>query len=126
MSIRAMQNELQQWAAWARGTERNCGVKQYECPTYTMLKQAVGEGRKNGVAVLLDDDALMAIDQLVGQLARSRPDLYQWVKAHYLDNVPVAGLAQMTKIARYKIDGYLLAAESWLDSRLEILCEMAA
>lgn len=121
-----MQSELSQWAAWARGTERNCGVKQYVCPTYTMLLQSVGEVRKAGASITMDDAALLAVDQLVGQLARSRPDLYQWVRAHYLDNVPVAGLAQMTKVARYKIDGYLLAAESWLDSRLEMLCEMAS
>ena len=126
MSIRAMQNELQQWAAWARGTERNCGVKQYECPTYTMLKRAVGESRKNGVAVVLDDGALMAVDQLVTALKLSRPDLYQWARAFYLNGLSVAALAQMTKVDRRTIDKYLLAAESWLDSRLEVLCELAA
>lgn len=126
MSVRQMQRELEQWAAWARSSERTCGVKQYVCPTYTMLRLAVGESRKSGVDITLDDAALIAVDQLVTALRLSRPDLYQWVRSHYLDNVPVAGLAQMTKVARYKIDGYLLAAESWLDSRLEVMCERAA
>jgi len=126
MSIRAMQNELHQWAAWARGTERNCGVKQYECPTYTMLKQAVGEGRKNGVAVVLDDDALMAVDQLVTALKLSRSDLYAAIHLFYLMGKSVAELAAIAGCARYTIDAQILAAESWLDSRLEILCEMAA
>ena len=126
MSVRQMQRELEQWGAWARSTERTGGVKQYVCPTYTMLRMAVGESQRRGVDIVLDDAALIAVDQLVSALELSRPDLCQWVLAHYLRGYPVAALASMTKVARYKIDGYLLAAESWLDSRLEVLCEMFA
>ncbi|MEC7118569.1 MAG: antiterminator Q family protein [Pseudomonadota bacterium] len=126
MSVRQMQRELEQWGKWAGSSERTCGVKQYVCPTYTMLRLAVGESRKSGVQIVLDDAALIAVDQLVTALRLSRPDLYQWVAAHYLKGCPVAALAGMTKVARYKIDGYLLAAESWLDSRLEVMCERAA
>lgn len=125
MTIRSMQMELEAWGQWARATERTGGVKQYVCPTYTMLRLAIGE-RSKGVQIMLDDAALIAVDQLVTALKLSRPDLYQWVRAVYLCGYPVAALADMTKTARYKIDGYLLAAESWLDSRLEVLCEMAA
>jgi hypothetical protein len=78
------------------------------------------EGQKSsGIQVMLDDDALVAIDHLVTQLKFSRPDLYQWIEFHYLKGYPIAVLASKTKVARYKIDGYLLAAETWIDCRLE-------
>ena len=73
---------------------------------------------------MLDDDALIAIDHLVTQLKFSRPDLFQWIDFHYLKGIPVAVMANQTKIARYKIDGYLLAAESWLDCKLENLANI--
>lgn len=126
MSVRQMQRELEQWAAWAKSSERTCGVKQYVCPTYTMLRMAVGEGRKSGVQIVLDDAALIAVDQLVTALRLSRPDLYQWVHFFYLKGINVAALSQLTKVDRRTIDKYLVAAETWLDSRLEVLCEMAA
>lgn len=125
MSVRQMQRELEQWGAWARSTERTCGVKQYVCPTYTMLRMAIGE-RSKGVQIMLDDAALMAVDQLVTALRLSRPDLYQWVRSVYLCGYKVAQLSQLTKVDRRTIDKYLVAAETWLDSRLEVLCEMAA
>lgn len=126
MSVRQMQRELEQWAAWARSSERTCGVKQYVCPTYTMLRLAIGESRKSGVDITLDDAALIAVDQLVTALRLSRPDLYQWVRFFYLEGIKVAALSQLTKVDRRTIDKYLVAAETWLDSRLEVLCEMAA
>lgn len=83
------------------------------------------QGQKSaGVKVVLDDDALIAIDHLVTQLKFSRPDLFQWIEFHYLKGYPINVIASQTKIARYKIDGYLLAAESWLDSRLTGICGM--
>lgn len=126
MSVRQMQRELEQWAAWARSSERTCGVKQYVCPTYTMLRLAVGESRKSGVDIVLDDAALIAVDQLVTALKLSRPDLYAAVHLFYLQGRSVAELARETGAARYAIDAQILAAESWLDSRLEVMCERAA
>jgi len=126
MSIRQMQCELEQWGAWARSTERTCGVKQYVCPTYTMLRLAVGESQRRGVDIVLDDAALIAVDQLVTALKLSRPDLYAAVKLFYLDGRSVSDLARETGESRYKIDALILAAESWLDSRLEVMCERAA
>lgn len=126
MSVRQMQRELEQWAAWARSSERTCGVKQYVCPTYTMLRLAIGESRKAGVDITLDDAALIAVDQLVTALRLSRPDLYAAVKLFYLDGRSVSDLARETGESRYKIDALILAAESWLDSRLEVMCERAA
>ncbi|MNJ78160.1 Phage antitermination protein Q [compost metagenome] len=72
--------------------------------------------------VVLDDDALIAIDHLVTQLKFSRPDLFQWIEFHYLKGIPVSVLASKTKVDRRNIDKYLLAAETWLDSRLEVIC----
>ena len=120
-----MQCELEQWGAWAGATERTGGVKQYVCPTYTMLRMAIGE-RSKGVQIMLDDAALMAVDQLVTALRLSRPDLYAAVKMFYLDGRSVSDLARETGESRYKIDALILAAESWLDSRLEVMCERAA
>ena len=70
-----------------------------------------------------DDDALIAIDHLVTQLRFSRPDLFQWIEFHYLKGIPVAVMASHTKVDRRNIDKYLLAAETWLDCRLEAICE---
>lgn len=125
MTIRSMQSELRQWGAWARSTERTGGIRPYVCPTYTMMLQAVGQKGRQGVQIVLDDDALLAVDQLVQALRRSRPELYQWINSHYLKAYSVSALAQVTGISRRDIDKHLYAAESWPDSRLETLCEMA-
>lgn len=124
MSIRRMQNELAQWGQWARATEKHCGLRQYVSPAYTLLKQKMEQASYHGGHVItLDDDALLAVDNLVGMLKLSRPDLWQWIEFYYLKGYSVQALAQMTKIARYRIDGYLQAGESWLDCRLESICE---
>ena len=124
MTIRHMQQELTQWGAWARGTERTGGVKQYESPAYTWLKQNVGESSSR-VPIVLDDDALMAVDSLIGHLKRSRFDLYTWIRSYYLDGYSLRALEKMTKVSRTKIEQYLLLGETWLDARLDTLCEMA-
>ena len=119
-----MQSELQQWGKWARGVELSYGLKPYVCPTYTMMLQSIGQRRSGGdIIILLDDSALLDIDHLVGQLKERRPDLYQWVRAHYLSGYKVPALAAMTKVSQQKIDKYLAMAEVWLESRMEILCE---
>ena len=119
-TVRMMQNELAQWGKWARHASYNPSELTYTSPTYGLMRLKEGV-KTSGVQVVLNDDALIAIDHLVTQLKFSRPDLFQWIEFHYLKGIPVAVLAQKTAVARYKIDGYLLAAESWLDCRLEIL-----
>lgn len=119
-TVRMMQNELAQWGKWARHASYNPSELTYTSPTYGLMRLKEGV-KSSGVQVVLDDDALVAIDHLVTQLKLSRPDLYQWVEFHYLKGYPVAVLAQKTAVARYKIDGYLLAAETWLDCRLSDL-----
>lgn len=117
-TVRMMQNELAQWGKWARHASYNPSELTYTSPTYGLMRLKEGV-KSSGIQVVLDDDALIAIDHLVTQLKFSRPDLFQWVEFHYLKGIPVAVLASQTKMARYKIDGYLLAAESWLECRLE-------
>ena len=121
-TVRMMQNELAQWGKWARHAERNPSELICSSPSLGLMRLKEGD-KSHGVKVMLDDDALVAIDHLVTQLKFSRPDLYQWIEFHYLKGYPVAVLAQKTAVARYKIDGYLLAAEAWLDSRLGAMCE---
>ena len=122
-TVRMMQNELAQWGKWARHASYNPSELTYTSPTYGLMRLKEGE-KSSGVQVVLDDDALVAIDHLVTQLKFSRPDLYQWIEFHYLKGIPVAVMANQTKIARYKIDVYLLAAESWLDCKLENLANI--
>lgn len=119
-TIRMMQNELEQWGKWARNSHYNPSELSYQSPSLGLMRLKQGQ-KSVGVKVVLDDDALIAIDHLVTQLKFSRPDLFQWIEFHYLKGIPVSVLASKTKIARYKIDGYLLAAESWLDCKLENL-----
>ncbi|SPJ19183.1 Phage antitermination protein Q [Prolinoborus fasciculus] len=119
-TVRMMQNELAQWGKWARHASYNPSELTYTSPTYGLMRLKEGQ-KSSGIQVMLDDDALVAIDHLVTQLRFSRPDLYQWIEFHYLKGYPIAVLASKTKVARYKIDGYLLAAESWLDCRLNDL-----
>lgn len=119
-TIRMMQNELEQWGKWARNSHYNPSELSYQSPSLGLMRLKQGQ-KSAGVKVVLDDDALIAIDHLVTQLKFSRPDLFQWIEFHYLKGIPVSVLASQTKMARYKIDGFLLAAESWLDCRLEIL-----
>ena len=121
-TVRMMQNELAQWGKWARHASYNPSELTYTSPTYGLMRLKEGV-KSSGVQVVLDDDALIAIDHLVTQLKFSRPDLFQWIEFHYLKGVPVSVLASQTKIARYKIDGYLLAAESWLDCKLGEVCK---
>lgn len=121
-TVRMMQNELAQWGKWARHAERNPSELICSSPSLGLMRLKEG-AKSHGVKVMLDDDALVAIDHLVTQLKFSRPDLYQWIEFHYLKGYPVAVLAQKTAVARYKIDGYLLAAEAWLDCRLNMMCE---
>lgn len=116
-TVRMMQNELAQWGKWARHASYNPSELTYTSPTYGLMRLKEGQ-KSSGVQVMLDDDALVAIDHLVTQLRFSRPDLYQWIEFHYLKGIPVAVLASQTKLARYKIDGYLLAAETWVDCQL--------
>ena len=119
-TVRMMQNELAQWGKWARHASYNPSELTYTSPTYGLMRLKEGQ-KSSGIQVMLDDDALVAIDHLVTQLRFSRPDLYQWIEFHYLKGYPIAVLAGKTNVARYKIDGYLLAAESWLDCRLNDL-----
>jgi len=119
-TIRMMQNELEQWGKWARNSHYNPSELSYQSPSLGLMRLKQGQ-KSVGVKVVLDDDALIAIDHLVTQLKFSRPDLFQWIEFHYLKGIPVSVLASQTKIARYKIDGYLLAAESWLDCQLDFL-----
>ena len=119
-TVRMMQNELAQWGKWARYASYNPSELTYTSPTYGLMRLKEGQ-KSSGIQVILDDDALVAVDHLVTQLRFSRPDLYQWIEFHYLKGYPIAVLASKTKVARYKIDGYLLAAESWLDCRLNDL-----
>lgn len=119
-TLRMMQNELEQWGKWARHSYYNPSELSYQSPSLGLMRLKEGQ-KSSGVKVLLDDDALIAIDHLVTQLKFSRPDLYQWIEVHYLKGYPITVIANQTKIARYKIDGYLLAAESWLDARLDTI-----
>lgn len=116
-TIRMMQNELEQWGKWARNSHYNPSELSYQSPSLGLMRLKQGQ-KSTGVKVVLDDDALIAIDHLVTQLKFSRPDLFQWIEFHYLKGYPIKVIASQTKIARYKIDGYLLAAESWLECRL--------
>lgn len=119
-TIRMMQNELEQWGKWARNSHYNPSELSYQSPSLGLMR--LKQGQKSAVVkVVLDDDALIAIDYLVTQLKFSRPDLFQWIEFHYLKGIPVSVLASQTKIARYKIDGYLLAAETWMDSLLRTI-----
>ena len=122
-TVRMMQNELAQWGKWARHASYNPSELTYTSPTYGLMRLKEGQ-QSSGIQVTLHDDALIAIDHLVTQLKFSRPDLYQQIEFHYLKGIPVAVMANQTKIARYKIDGYLLAAESWLDCKLENLANI--
>lgn len=119
-TIRMMQNELEQWGKWARNSHYNPSELSYQSPSLGLMRLKQGQ-KSAGVKVVLDDDALIAIDHLVTQLKFSRPDLFQWIEFHYLKGIPVSVLASQTKIARYKIDGYLLAAETWVDSLLRAI-----
>ena len=121
-TVRMMQNELAQWGKWARSAERNPSELICKSPSLGLMRLKEGE-KSHGVRIVLDDDALVAIDHLVMQLKLSRSDLYQWIEFHYLKGYPVAVLAQHTAVDRRNIDKYLLAAETWLDCRLEAICE---
>ena len=120
-TIRMMQNELEQWGKWARNSHYNRSELSYQSPSLGLMRLKQGQ-KSAGVKVVLDDDALIAIDHLVTQLKFSRPDLFQWIEFHYLKGIPVSVLASKTKVDRRNIDKYLLAAETWLDSRLEVIC----
>lgn len=124
MTIRHMQNELTQWGQWARGTERHCGLKRYESPCYTMLRQNVAQ-HTGGKCITLDDDALLAVDSLMLHCERSRPDLYRWLRAYYLGGYSLRSLEKLTKVSKSKIDQCLQLGETWLDARLEVLSEMS-
>lgn len=127
MSIRRMQNELQQWGQWARATEKHCGLRQYVSPAYTLLKQKIEQSEVvRGCVVSLNDDALMAIDNLVGMLKRSKPMFFEMIRMHYLKGWTVQYMAGQAGISRPIIDKYLLAAETWLDCKLESICESLA
>lgn len=119
-TVRMMQNELAQWGKWARHASYNPSELTYTSPTYGLMRLKEGV-KSSGVQISLDDDALIAIDHLVTQLKFSRPDLYQWIEFHYLKGYPVAVMAAQTTVDRRNIDKYLLAAETWLDCRLDVL-----
>ncbi|MCU4502086.1 hypothetical protein KTI78_02785 [Acinetobacter sp. WU_MDCI_Abxe161] len=121
-TIRMMQNELAQWGKWARNASFNPSELSYKSPSLGLMRLKEGFKSK-GIQVTLSDDALVAVDHLVMQLKLSRPDLYQWIEFHYLKGYPIVVLAAHTKVDRRNIDKYLLAAETWLDSRLESICQ---
>lgn len=123
MSIRTMQIELEQWGQWARAEEG--GLPPYQSPAYSLLRQHMQQANA-GVPIVLNEDALIAIDYLVTQLRLSKPVHHQILSAHYLHGYSVRQLAALIpNTSRRAVEHYLIAAESWLDSRLEILCEMA-
>lgn len=117
-TLRMMQNELEQWGKWARHSHYNPSELTYKSPSLGLMHLKEGQ-KTTGVKVVLDDDALVAVDHLVTQLKLSRPDLFQWIEFHYLKGYPISVIANHTKFTRYKIDGYLFAGESWLECRLQ-------
>lgn len=124
MSLRLMQNELQQWGQWARPCEHNCGLRQYVSPSHTLMELKREKARQlDGCVIHLNDNALMGVDFLVGQLKRSKPMLFEMVKMHYLKGWTVKYIADRSGVSRPAIDKYLLMAETWLDCRYETLCE---
>ena len=120
-TVRMMQNELAQWGKWARHASYNPSELTYTSPTYGLMRLKEGV-KSSGIQVVLDDDALVAIDHLVTQLKFSRPDLFQWIEFHYLKGLSIRALEKLSKVDRRIIDKYLLAGETWLDCRLEIIC----
>ena len=120
-TVRMMQNELAQWGKWARHASYNPSELTYTSPTYGLMRLKEGV-KSSGVQVVLDDEALIAIDHLVTQLKFSRPDLFQWIEFHYLKGLSIRALEKLSKVDRRIIDKYLLAGETWLDCRLEIIC----
>src|SRR5690606_17677878 len=116
-TVRMMQNELAQWGKWARHASYNPSELTYTSPTYGLMRLKEGV-KSSGVQVVLDDDALVAIDHLVTQLRFSRPDLFQWIEFHYLKGLSIRALEKLSKVDRRIIDKYLLAGETWLDCRL--------
>ena len=124
MSIRTMQIELEQWGQWARAEEG--GLPPYQSPAYSLLRQHMQQANA-GVPIVLNEDALIAIDHLVTQLRLSKPLHYQILSAHYLHGYSVRQLAALIpNTSRRAVERYLIAAESWLESRLEkMLCESA-
>lgn len=120
-TVRMMQNELAQWGKWARHASYNPSELTYTSPTYGLMRLKEGV-KSSGIQVTLDDDALVAIDHLVTQLKFSRPDLFQWIEFHYLKGLSIRALEKLSKVDRRIIDKYLLAGETWLDCRLEIIC----
>ncbi|ENW29338.1 antiterminator Q family protein [Acinetobacter lwoffii] len=120
-TVRMMQNELAQWGKWARHASYNPSELTYTSPTYGLMRLKEGQ-KSSGIQVMLDDDALVAIDHLVTQLRFSRPDLYQWIEFHYLKGLSIRALEKLSKVDRRIIDKYLLAGETWLDCRLEFIC----
>ena len=124
MSLRLMQNELQQWGQWAETKSGGCAA--YVSPSYTLLKLKMEQAViSNSCAITLSDDALLAIDNLVGMLKRSKPMLYQIIRMYYELGYTVQYMASQSGVSRPIIDKYLMAAETWLECKLESLCEQA-
>ena len=121
-TLRMMQNELEQWGKWARNAHYNPSELSYQSPSLGLMRLKEGQ-KSSGVKVVLDDDALIAIDHLVTQLKFSRPDLFQWIEFHYLKGLSIRALEKLSKVERRVIDKYLIAGETWLDCRLEYICE---
>lgn len=120
-TVRMMQNELEQWGKWARHSHYNPSELSYISPSLVLMRLKEGY-KNNGVKIILDDDALIAIDHLVTQLRFSRPDLFQWIEFHYLKGLSIRTIEKISKVERRAIDKYLTAGETWLDCRLEFLC----
>ena len=92
---------------------------------HSLLRQHMQQANA-GVPIVLNEDALIAIDHLVTQLRLSKPVHHQILSAHYLHGYSVRQLAALIpNTSRRAVEHYLIAAESWLESRLEMLCEIA-
>lgn|GEM_PF-1912837 len=117
--LRVMQDELSQWGQWARGTELSYGLRRYESPALMMVKIKMEQHREpSKVRVTMLDEQFIALERHIQSLRVCRPELFAWMVAFYLLGWPIRHLAEKTGKSRDFIDKQLIAAESWLDSRV--------
>ena len=113
-----VQDRLAEWGRWHHSSGIHLGD-----PTEAAFNRMSRQGRASvRMAMITDDDALW-VDKAVSELKlRSHGVDYRWevLVRCYLWNQSQSAIARRLKLSRHTIRELLIAAENWVDARLDI------
>lgn len=114
-----VQDRLTKWARWHRSSGISIGY-----PSEAAFHRMSRQGRATVKAAQCSDDEALGVDMAVSALrTRSEGVDQRWevLARRYLWNQSDSAIARSLKLSRHTVKEIGIAAESWIDARLDIV-----